>query len=49
MIRCFIEEDNTNWDRDLPLLAMALHSTMHRQTGYAPNRLMRGTYTSYQW
>ena len=42
MIRCFIEKDSKYWDRDLPLLAMALHSTVHRQTGYTPNRLMLG-------
>ena len=42
MIRCFIEKDNKNWDRDLPLLARALHSTVHRQTGYTPNGLMLG-------
>ena len=42
MIRFFIEKDNKNWDIDLPLLAMALHSTVHRQTGYTPNRLMLG-------
>lgn len=42
MIRCYIEKDKRNWDKDLPLLAMALHSTVHRQTGYTPNRLMLG-------
>ena len=26
MIRCYIEKQNKKWDRDLPLLAMALHS-----------------------
>lgn len=42
MIRCCIDKNNRTWDRALPLLAMALHSTIHRQTGYTPNRLMLG-------
>jgi transposase InsO family protein len=42
MIKCFIEKKNRKWDRDLPLLAMALHSTVHRQSGFTPNRLMLG-------
>lgn len=42
MIRCDIEKDKMNWDKDLPLLAKALHSTVHRQTGYTPNILMLG-------
>lgn len=41
MIRCYIDNNKT-WDIDLPLLAMALYSTIHRQTGYTPNRLMLG-------
>jgi hypothetical protein len=32
-------------DRDLPRLAMALHSMVNRQTGYTPNRLMLGRET----
>ena len=29
-------EKEKAWDRELPLLAMALHSMMNRQTGYIP-------------
>lgn len=29
MIRCYIDKNNKTWDSDLPLLAMALHSTIH--------------------
>jgi hypothetical protein len=35
-------EKEKAWNRELPLLAMALHSMMNRQTGYIPNRLMLG-------
>lgn len=42
MVRCFVGENVTTWDEELPLLTMALHSTVHRQTGYTPNRLMLG-------
>lgn len=45
MIRCYIQKNNKRWDVDLPLLAMALHSMVHRQTGYTPNRLMLGRET----
>lgn len=42
MIRCFIEGKNQSWDRDLPLLTMALHSTENRNTGFTPNQMMLG-------
>ncbi|XP_064647071.1 uncharacterized protein K02A2.6-like [Lineus longissimus] len=42
MIRCFVEGNVTSWDEELPLLTMALHATVHRQTGFTPNRLMLG-------
>ena len=45
MIRCYIEKKNRSWDRDLPLLSMALHSMVNRQTGYTPNQLMLGRQT----
>ena len=45
MIRCYIQKKNRRWDVDLPLLAMALHSMVNRQTGYTPNRLMLGRET----
>ena len=45
MIRCYIEKKNRSWDRDLPLLSMALHSMVSRQTGYTPNQLMLGRET----
>ncbi|CAC5423884.1 unnamed protein product [Mytilus coruscus] len=45
MIRCYIQKKNKLWDVDLPLLTMALHSMVNRQTGYTPNRLMLGRET----
>ena len=42
MIRSYIEGKQRYWDKDLALLVIALHSTVHRQTGFTPNRLMLG-------
>lgn len=44
-IRCYIEKKAEFWDRDLPLLAMALHSTVNRHTGLKPNRIVLGRKT----
>jgi transposase InsO family protein len=46
LIRCFIENKNRAWDRDIPLLAMALHSTINRNTGFTANKLMLGRETT---
>jgi hypothetical protein len=45
MIRCYIEKKSRCWDKDIPLLSMALHSMVNRQTGYSPNKLMLGRET----
>ena len=45
MIRCYIEKKGRRWDKDIPLLAMALHSMVNRQTGYSPNKVMLGRET----
>jgi hypothetical protein len=45
MIRCYIEKKSRRWDKDIPLLSMALHSMVNRQTGYTPNKLMLGRET----
>ena len=41
-VRCFSEGRPDCWDECLPMLMMALHSMVHRQTGYTANRLMLG-------
>ena len=46
MIRCFIEKKNRAWDRDLPLLAMALHSTVNKNIGFTANKLILGRETT---
>ena len=46
MICCFIENKNRAWDRNLPLLAMALNSTVSRNTGFTANKLMLGRETT---
>ena len=48
MIRSYIEGKQRYWDKDLALLVIALHSTLHRQTGFTPNRLMLGREVSQQ-
>jgi hypothetical protein len=47
MIRCYIEKKSRRWDKDIPLLSMALHSMVNRQTGYTPNKLMLGRETGH--
>jgi hypothetical protein len=42
MVRGYCLKKNKNWDRDLPLLCMALHSMENRQTGFTPNMMMLG-------
>ena len=41
-VRCFAEGKKDRWDEFLPMLSMALHSSVHRQTGYSSNMLMLG-------
>jgi transposase InsO family protein len=45
MIRCYIEKKSRRWDKNIPLLSMALHSMFNRQTGHTPNKLMLGRET----
>ena len=40
-IRCFVDEQH-KWDEHLPLLGMAIRSTVNASTGCTPNLLMLG-------
>ena len=42
MIRCKIQGETRDWDKDLHLITMALHATVNRNTGFTPNQLMLG-------
>lgn len=42
MVRCYIDNQDMDWDKHLPWLVSALHATEHRQTGFTPNKLMLG-------
>ena len=42
MIRCFIQGQTRDWDQDLPLVVMALHSMVNRSTGFTANQVMLG-------
>ena len=41
-VRCYIDKSPTSWDKHLGPLAGALRSSVNRQTGYTPNRLLLG-------
>lgn len=45
-VRCFVQKSPDNWDLYLPQIAGALRSSVNRQTGYTPNRLMLGRETN---
>ena len=42
MIRCKIQGETRDRDKDLHLITMALHATVNRNTGFTPNQLMLG-------
>ena len=42
LLRCSIGDKQTDWDKRLPLLVMAMRSTLCKSTGFTPNRLMLG-------
>lgn len=42
MIRCYVDQNQKNWDEHLPLLTSAYRSSPHAVTGFTPNRLMLG-------
>ena len=45
MISAYVDSDQRNWDRHLPLLTSAYRSCQHEATGYSPNMLMLGRET----
>ena len=42
ILRCFIKDQQTDWDLHLGTVGMAIRSTVNRQTGFTPNFLMLG-------
>ena len=42
MIHCLIDKNVRNWDKDLPLISMALHSMVNKSTGFSANQIMLG-------
>ena len=42
LLRQTVEEDQSNWDKQLPIACMAYRSSSHSSTGYPPNMLMLG-------
>ena len=42
MIKCFIKDDQTDWDENLSCLASAYCASVHETTQFISNRLMLG-------
>ncbi|XP_023205547.1 uncharacterized protein LOC106700194 [Xiphophorus maculatus] len=42
MIRCYVDQNQKNWDEHLPLLTAAYRSAQNSSTGFSPNMLMLG-------
>lgn len=42
MVRCFLQDDQTEWDSQLPQLAGAMRASVNRSTGFTANMLMLG-------
>ena len=40
MIAIYINQNQTDWDKHLPMLTAAYRSCVHEKTGYTPNLLM---------
>ncbi|GFN73644.1 Pol polyprotein [Plakobranchus ocellatus] len=41
-VRCYLQERQDRWDECVPLIAAALRTSVNRNTGFTPNRLMLG-------
>jgi transposase InsO family protein len=41
-LRCFILEDQSNWDKWLPYATFVFNTTPHTSTGYMPHELLFG-------
>jgi hypothetical protein len=41
-LRCYISEDQTNWDKWIPYAIFVFNTTPHTSTGYTPHELMFG-------
>ena len=39
VMRCFVSENQRDWDRNLPQIAFAINSSLHETTRYSPNFL----------
>ena len=42
IMRCYLNENVANWDKDLEILTGAIRSLPNRQSGFTPNMLMLG-------
>ena len=42
MLKAYVSEQKTQWEKYLPLLEFAYNNTVHSSTGKAPNEIMQG-------
>lgn len=42
MVKCFIKDEETRWDRHISFVTAAYRSSVHEATGMTPNFLMLG-------
>lgn len=42
MLSSYVNQNHTDWDKQLPYLMMAYRSAEHETTGFSPNDLMLG-------
>ena len=42
LLRCYVNQNQDNWDEILPICAMAYNSSVHSSTGFSPHFLMFG-------
>ena len=41
-LRSFVDDNHRNWDKVIPFIASAIRSSVNKQTGFTPNKLMFG-------
>jgi hypothetical protein len=41
-LRCYIEEDQTDWDKWIPYATFVFNTTPHSHTGFTPHKLLFG-------
>ena len=48
-LKCYVDEDQQNWDEGLQLLALAINSSINETTGKTPFRMRFGHEARMPW